>query len=109
VFRLRTPYADRVSAEGAAKARHRGNARAERKLTYNFPGRPDVCAESIAVMKGFRAGVDGEWLIERVEHYIGLNGYRTSIECVQPNSAAGPASASGAAVDDEVQEATEVA
>jgi uncharacterized protein len=30
--------------------------------------------------------VDGEWLSKRVRHYIGPDGYRSSIECELPNA-----------------------
>lgn len=109
VVRLRMSYADRVSAENAARSKQRGRARAERKLTYTFPGRPEVTAEALAVMQGFREGVDGDWLIKRAEHYIGPDGYRTSIECEQPNTAKGAQDASSAEAVDSEQQATEVA
>ncbi len=86
VVKLRMTYADRVSAENAAKAEQRKRARSERTMSYTFPGRPDVVAEGIAVMDGFRPGVDGEWLITRAEHYMGPDGYRCTIECEAPNS-----------------------
>src|SRR5690606_9161314 len=86
VRRLRLQYKDRASAEAAALAELRRRARQERTLTYTFPGRPDVLAECIAVLRGFREGVDGDWLITRAEHYIGPNGYRCTIEAEQPNS-----------------------
>lgn len=108
VVRLRMSYADAVSATNAAKAKHRSGARSLRKMTYTLPGRPELAAEAIVVMKGFRADVDGEWLIERVEHYIGPNGFTSRIECVQPNSAEGPAKAGGAKVEDTEQVATVV-
>ena len=108
VVRLRMSYADAVSAENAAKAKHRSTARAEKKLTFDFPGRPEMSAETVAVMDGFRPGVDGEWLIKRAEHYIGSQGYRCTIECEQPNSAEGPAKAAGAKVEDTEQAATVV-
>jgi phage protein D len=86
VVQLRMAYADRVSAENAARAKQRSRARAERRLTYTLPGRPGITAEALATMQGFREGVDGEWLIKLAEHYIGPDGYRTSIDCEQPNS-----------------------
>jgi phage protein D len=108
VFRLRKAYADRVSAESAAKSELQAKARATEKLVYTFPGRPEVAAEGLAIMSGFREGVDGEWLIERAEHSIDSSGYTCRIECVKPNSAERPAKAAGAAVEDDVQAATEV-
>ncbi|WP_323162870.1 phage late control D family protein [Stenotrophomonas maltophilia] len=108
VLRLRIAYADRVSAEAAAKAKHRERARATRTMTYTLPGRPEIMAESTVTMQGFREGVDGEWLAKRVEHYIGPDGFRTTIECEQPNSAESVQAASGASVTETEQVGTEV-
>ncbi|MGN6329525.1 MAG: contractile injection system protein, VgrG/Pvc8 family [Rhodanobacter sp.] len=109
VVRLRMAYADRVSAENAARATQRNRARGERRLTYTLPGRPEIIAESIATMRGFRDGVDGEWLIKRAEHYIGPDGYRTSIACEQPNSSDDARAANSAEAVDSEQDATEIA
>lgn len=109
VVRLRMAYADRVSAENAARATQRSRARAERRLTYTFPGRSEIVAEAVATMRGFRDGVDGDWLIKRAEHYVGPNGYRTTIECEQPNSAKDAQAASSATAIDVEQVATEIA
>ena len=109
VFRLRMAYADRVTAENAARATQRSRARGERRLTYTLPGRPEVVAEAIATMQGFRDDVDGDWLIKRAEHYIGPDGYRTTIDCEQPNSAEDVQAASSVEAVDSEQEATEIA
>lgn len=106
VVRLRMTYADAVSAEAAARSRQRDRARKERTLSYTFPGRPEVVAESVAVMSGFRPGVDGEWLVTKAEHYIGPNGYRCTIEAEQPNSSESVAKAGQGAADDRDQAAT---
>lgn len=108
VVRLRMAYADAVSAENAARAEQRKRARRERTLWFAFPGRPDVAAESVVTMQGFRDGVDGEWLVARAEHYIGPMGYRCTIECEQPNGTGDSAGASQGAAADEVQPATAV-
>lgn len=92
-------YADAVSAENAARAAQRKRARSERTMSYSFPGRPKVVAESIVQMKGFREGVDGDRLTKRAEHYIGPNGYRCLAECEHPNSADGPGKAAGKATE----------
>jgi len=106
VIRLRMSYADRVSAENAARAEQRKRARAERTLFYSLPGRPDLAAEALVTMQGFRSGVDGDWLITRAEHYVGSNGYRCTIEAEQPNTAEEAAAATRAEAIDHVQDAT---
>jgi uncharacterized protein len=108
VIRLRMSYADRVSAENAARAEMRKRARAERTLFYSLPGRPELVAESLVTMRGFRPDVDGEWLVKRAEHYIGPNGYRCTIECEQPNTRAAAKAATRAEAVDQVQTATVV-
>ncbi|MNC76364.1 phage late control protein GPD [compost metagenome] len=65
-------------------------------------------AEATVIMQGFRDGVDGEWLVKRAEHSIGSDGYRTSIECEQPNSAEAVKAASTAAVKQAPQVGSEV-
>ena len=82
----------------------RRRARGERTLSYTFPGRPEVSAESVAILQGFRTGVDGEWLVTRAEHYLAPNGYRCMIEAEQPNSAPSVQEINGASINDEVQE-----
>lgn len=108
VVRIRMAYPDRVSAEAAARARHRQRARGTRTLSYTVPGRPALGAETIVTMQGFREGVDGDWLVKRAEHYIGPGGYRTTIECEQPNSADEVREADGAGVDEAEQVGEEV-
>jgi phage protein D len=104
VKRLRMQYKDRRSAEAVAIAELRQRARRERTLSYSFPGRPEVLAECIVDLQGFREGVAGRWLVTRAEHYIGPDGYRCAIEAEQPNSAPRVQEINGAKIDDQVQE-----
>lgn len=106
VIRLRMSYADRVSAENAARAEQRKRARAQRTLFYSLPGRPELIAESMVTMRGFRPDVDGEWLVTHAEHYLGSGGYRTTIECEKPNTEDDAMQATRAEAVDREQEAT---
>lgn len=108
VRRLRHAYRDSASAEAAARAELRKRARGEQGLSYTIPGRPDIVAETLLTMKGFREGVDGDWIITRAEHYIGPNGYATTIDGERPNSDPAVAEASAATADDQEQPAVEV-
>ncbi|TFZ46450.1 phage late control D family protein [Stenotrophomonas maltophilia] len=108
IVRLRMAYADRATAEAAARAKHQEQARQTRTLSYSLPGRETLMAEATVVMQGFRDGVDGQWLVKRAEHNIGNDGYRTSIECEQPNSADAVKAASSAAVKQTPQVGSEV-
>lgn len=102
VIRLRMAYSDAVSAENAARSEQRRRARQERTLSCEFPGRPDIVAEAVITMAGFREGVNGDWLVKTAEHYIGPNGYKTTIECERPNAA----TSAGMKSSDQVQPAT---
>lgn len=108
IVRLRMAYADRESAEAAARAKHQEQARQTRKLSYTLPGRETLMAETTVVMQGFRDGVDGQWLVKHAEHSIGSEGYVTSIECEQPNSADAVKAASSAAATEGEQVGSEV-
>ncbi|UFZ21860.1 tail protein [Xanthomonas phage M29] len=85
VRRLRMAYKDQASALEAARAEQRKRARGESSITVSLPGDPDIMAESMMTMAGFRTGAAGEWLVSRVEHYVGPQGYRCSIEGEKPN------------------------
>jgi len=86
VRRLRLQYKDQASAKAAAEAEQRKRARSERTLSVTMPGEPSLSAESLLTMEGFRDGVAGEWLVNRVEHYIGPDGYRCTVEAEKPNA-----------------------
>lgn len=86
VRRLRMGYKDQASALEASKAEQRKRARGESSVTVTMPGNPEIAAEAMMTMAGFRDGVDGEWLVSRVEHYLGPSaGYRCNIEGEKPN------------------------
>ncbi|MCU1126108.1 phage tail protein [Stenotrophomonas maltophilia] len=108
IVRLRMAYADRATAEAAARAKQREQARQTRKLSYTLPGRQTLMAEATVVMQGFRDGVDGRWLVKHAEHSIGNDGYVTSIECEQPNSADAVKAASSAPATEGEQVGSEV-
>lgn len=79
---LRTPHADEDTAQAAADAEARKIAREEGSISLDITGRPSVRAEAPLIVSGVRAGADGAWTIERVEHRFdaGGSGYTTSIE-----------------------------
>lgn len=108
IVRLRMAYADREAAEAAARAKHQEQARQTRTLSYTLPGRETLMAEATVMMQGFRDGVDGQWLVKRAEHNISHDGYVTSIECEQPNSADAVKAARSAAATEGEQVGSEV-
>ena len=59
-------------------------------------GRPDLYPEQRIDVTGFKAGIDGEWLVSRVNHTItGSAGFTTSLELETPaDDASAPTSES---------------
>lgn len=107
VRRLPLGYKDQASALAAAKAEQRKRARGEATINIDTPGNPDIRAESTMTLEGYRDGVDGDWLVTRVEHYFGTGtGYRCSIEGELPNKNE-DVSKSDSEVEDEDQDGTE--
>lgn len=87
VTRLRMQYSTRDMALAAAQAEMDKRARGETSLSITLPGRPDLVAEAPLELEGFRDGVAGSWIIKRVAHELGPDGYVCSIEGEAPNSA----------------------
>ncbi|NBW63446.1 MAG: hypothetical protein EBR33_09950, partial [Synechococcaceae bacterium WB4_1_0192] len=46
-----------------------------------LPGRPDVNAEGLVTLQGFRGEVDGTWNVKQVTHDLSGSGYVTTVEC----------------------------
>lgn len=86
VTRLRQQYANEDMARAAATAEFDKRARQLRKLSLTLPGRSDLAAEAPLTLAGFRAGVDGEWLIISVDHSLDNAGYICTIQAEVPNS-----------------------
>jgi len=101
---LRFPYRDKATAVEAAKAEQTRRARGESRLSLSMPGNPEVTAESVLVLgAGFPEAARGEWLVKAAEHYLGPQGYRTTVEAERPNAHEDVAKAKGGKTDDEVQ------
>lgn len=86
VRRLRQSFPDAGSATAAARAALRKDARGERTLSYTIPGRATLSAECVLTLRGFRDGVDGEWLVKSVTHRIDSGGFVTEIAGELPNA-----------------------
>lgn len=87
VRRLRHHYQDEKSAKDAAQAELDRRTRGEHQFSLTMPGDPLLAAESPLIVSGFRAGVDGEWLVSRATHSITKNGgYVCDVEAEKPNS-----------------------
>lgn len=88
VRRLRHHYQDERSARDAAQAELDRRTRGEHKFSLTMPGDPLLAAESKLVAVGFRAGVDGEWLVTRAVHSLTKSGgYQCDVEAEKPTDA----------------------
>jgi hypothetical protein len=91
VYRLRHPYASRDAAEQAARAKLEAFQRGRATLSLTLPGRPDLRAEALAQLEGFREGLSGQWTVTKAEHKLDSSGYVTSVDGEQGQDAATPA------------------
>ncbi|MDE2667566.1 MAG: contractile injection system protein, VgrG/Pvc8 family [Acidobacteriota bacterium] len=81
VFVLRHTYADAEQAKAAAQARLDQLARGRSTVSLTLSrGEPRLRAQSRVTLEGFRSGINGEWVAQRVEHEYGSSGYSTSLE-----------------------------
>lgn len=74
-------YASRGEAEQAAKARLASFSRSSASVRLELPGRGDLFAERSLLLQGFKAGIDGEFLIDSVEHTYSSSGWTTVVQC----------------------------
>lgn len=80
VRRLRQRFPTLESAKAAADAEYSRSKRAGNQLSLTLPGNPDLVAEGRVSLSGFRPGVNGTWLVSKVQHQIDKSGgYRCSV------------------------------
>jgi hypothetical protein len=84
IQRLKQRYPSREAAQRAADAEFARTTRAGRALQLEMPGNPDLVAEGLVNLSGFRSYLDGDWLVTRVEHSIDGSGYRCSVVAEPP-------------------------
>jgi phage protein D len=77
---LAIPSQTKELAIAAAKKAQREAAQGRRTLSLETIGNPKLRAESVAVLSGWRDGVNGEYVISSVSHNITPNLYSVSIE-----------------------------
>ncbi len=87
LYTLRHDYPDADAAKAAARAEfealNQGLATASLTLS---PGNPMLSAEGRLTLKGFRSGVDREWIATRVDHELSDSGYTTRVEAETPKA-----------------------
>lgn len=86
VKRIKQYFPTEDMALAAAKAELARRARGAYTFGVNIPGEPSLTAESTLDVTGFRAEINGEWLVKRVTHEMNKSAYRCVIDCELPNS-----------------------
>ena len=84
-YRMRPVYDDQASALEKATARLQALTRGTSKFDFNCEGNNQLLAEVPVDASGFRQGVDGRWVIERVTHSVTNAGYRCAVQCERAN------------------------
>lgn len=79
IKRLRHQFTSQAEARKAARAEYQMGKRAGSQLAVSLPGDPDLISEGRITLEGFRDGVNGEWLLTRVEHMLDASGYKCSL------------------------------
>ncbi len=74
-------YPNKSAAEQAAKARLAAFNRSTAGVRLEMPGRIDLFAERMINAQGFKAGLDGEYLVDSVEQVFTQSGWSTTVEC----------------------------
>ena len=80
VKRLKKLYPTEAAALAAAEAEAKRGQRAAKTVSVKLPGRADLMAEGRLLLRGFRDGVAGEWLVTQVTHQFGGEGWSSSVE-----------------------------
>lgn len=86
---LTQTYANEAEAKEAAQSKLDALEKGESTLNVkDVVGNPNIFAEQQVIAKGFRAGVDGNWVVTKVEHKITGNGggFTTNVDCELPGA-----------------------
>ncbi|WP_325437886.1 phage late control D family protein [Pseudomonas nitroreducens] len=74
-------HPSKTAAEQAARARLAAFNRSTANVRLEMPGRTDLFAERTISVSGFKAGVDGSYLVGSVEQVFTASGWSTTVEC----------------------------
>ncbi|AGL83038.1 phage late control D family protein [Pseudomonas protegens] len=74
-------YPNQSAAEQAAKARLAAFNRSTASLRLDLAGRTDLFAERMIIAQGFKAGLDGDYLVDSVEQLFTQAGWTTTVQC----------------------------
>ena len=86
VYSIRHTYNDAQEATNAASAKLQSLLRGTATLSLTLLGKPELQAEGKIRITGIRDPVDGEWLINRVEHQLDSSGLQTRCDAEVPNN-----------------------
>lgn len=84
VFTLRHNHSNADEAKQAAKAQLERFTRGTGTLQLTAPGNTRFMAEGKIEVTGVRTGVDGQWMIKKVDHNLDGNGYSCRIDAETP-------------------------
>ncbi|PRA62431.1 late control protein [Pseudomonas sp. MYb187] len=74
-------YPNKTAAEQAGRARLAAFNRSTAGVRLEMAGRTDLFAERLVIAQGFKAGLDGEYLVDSVEQMFTQSGWTTTVEC----------------------------
>ncbi|WP_109512596.1 phage late control D family protein [Pseudomonas ovata] len=74
-------YPNETAATAAAKARLAAFNRSTATVRLEMPGRTDLFAERVIDARGFKIGLDGQYLVDSVEQVFTQGGWSTTVEC----------------------------
>jgi phage protein D len=85
VYAIRHTYNNAQEATSAALATLQRLQRGTATLSLTLLGRPELQAEGRIRIAGIRDPVNGEWIINRVEHQLDTSGLQTRCDAEDPN------------------------
>lgn len=81
VFEERQLFKNQAEAQKAADSKLQSLRAGEVRVSITMPGRPEINAEGLVTLQGFRGEVDGTWNVRQVTHDLSNSGYITTVEC----------------------------
>lgn len=80
IYRLPGLQPDQSTAQYAARAKLDGLARGELTGSISLPGNAQLMAEGTVKLLGFNSPMDGDWVINRVEHDLSASGFISKVD-----------------------------
>ncbi len=80
-FEEKQLFRNEEEAKKAAESKLEALKSGEVRISLTMPGRPELNADGDISLSGFRAEVDGTWLIKEIVHELAGGGLTTRVEC----------------------------